>query len=231
MSNFTIVQGDTLPVLTGVILLDETGDPVVLTDATVKWLYRLKGDTEFTEKAAVIESAPDGQVGYVWQEGDTDVAGDYQGAFRVTFADLTTLTYPSASYIPWTIFPALSGTDVATPVSDFYEAIRFVLQDPDPDVPIYSDYQLEQAIRGVVKLGKLPGYSVGAAGISPSLSAESDVTSYARLIWNVAKRFAVGITSSRFTTRAFSEAIGEPRELVDDILDEIYKLEEPDMAS
>ena len=86
-------------------------------------------------------------------------------------------------------------------------------------------------MRAVVNLGKVTDYTVGDGGITPTLTAATDPTAWAQLVWHTAKMFASGITSSSFTQRSFSERIGEPRELVGMILDEVYRLEDGEMSA
>jgi hypothetical protein len=125
-------------------------------------------------------------------------------------------------------------------LSVFYPVLRALLSDQDPDIHIYDDGVLEDGVTAIVNLGKvrqigvdgLPGggdpYAISGTAndeISPDLAPASDPSGYACLIWHTAKVFAVALTASRFSTRGFSEQIGEPKELIANIIQEVYALE------
>ena len=119
--------------------------------------------------------------------------------------------------------------------NEYYRPLRAILQDQDEDVPTFANNQLAAALRLVVDLGKVSGividYTADDAGITPDLSPASDPQAYARLLWHAAKLFVRGLTSSSFTTRAFSQQMGQPRELIDAVIEEVYSLDNGDMAS
>lgn len=58
-------------------------------------------------------------------------------------------------------------------LSSFYEAIRFLVGDFDPDVPLIQDCVLDSAIRYVVNSGAIHGYAIGTdnESIIPYLSS------------------------------------------------------------
>jgi hypothetical protein len=118
---------------------------------------------------------------------------------------------------------------MATELSSFHRPLRIILGDLDQDVHIYDDDQLTAAMELVLNLGKVPGYAVGDSGeITPDLTPSSDSDSakaFALLLFHAAKRFVAALTRSAYRTRAFAESFGESRELVDDILNEVYDLE------
>ena len=118
--------------------------------------------------------------------------------------------------------------------NEYYRPLRAILQDQDEDVPTYANNQLADALRTVVDLGKVTGntdYRADADGISPDLSPASDPQAYARLLWHAAKLFIQGLTASSFVTRAFSQRVHEPRELINAVIEEVYNLDNGDMAS
>ena len=120
---------------------------------------------------------------------------------------------------------------MATNISEFRDIIRLLLQDNDPDIHLYDDFQLDNAVKLKVAQGKVPGYSLEGSAVDPDLTMESDGPSYALLSYHAAKCFAVGLSSKSFNTRAFSAKTGKPIELIDDIINEIYFLENGEMAS
>ena len=107
------------------------------------------------------------------------------------------------------------------------------MADRDPDVHIYDSDQLNDGITAVVNLGKVPGYAISEDGteITPEFTPSTDSIAYARVIYHTAKLFAVGLTSSSFRTRAFSESFGDSRELISDLLNEVYQLENGEQSA
>jgi hypothetical protein len=51
---------------------------------------------------------------------------------------------------------------MSTPFSSYYEGVRFLCQDTDPDVPNISDCSLDAAFRFVLNAGIIHGYAVGS---------------------------------------------------------------------
>lgn len=47
---------------------------------------------------ATLVDGADNILQYLWQPGDTDLAGDYQGEWKVTYGQLVT-TYPASGYM------------------------------------------------------------------------------------------------------------------------------------
>jgi len=118
--------------------------------------------------------------------------------------------------------------------NEYYRPMRAILQDQDEDVPTYASHQLAAALRTVVDLGKVTGkteYAAGEDGITPDLTPATDPAAYARLLWHAAKLFVQGLTASAFTTRAFSQRVGHPTELINAVIEEVYHLDNGDMAS
>lgn len=85
MSDFTIKQSDTLPVLSAT-LKDAAGAAIDLTGATVTFRMRRRGRTGplKIDAAATVVSALAGTVQYAWASGDTDTPGSYDAEFRLT---------------------------------------------------------------------------------------------------------------------------------------------------
>ncbi len=103
---FYLKQNDLRPDLK-VRLLDET-DPVDLTNATgVRILMSsrktgLKVNAAMTIADQTIE-ATKGVVSYAWAPGDTDIAGDYQAEFQVTWPTGKPQTFPARGHVTVTI--------------------------------------------------------------------------------------------------------------------------------
>jgi hypothetical protein len=50
--------------------------------------------------------------------------------------------------------------------STFYDPVRFLIQDFDPDVPLIQDCVIDSALRYVVNSGAIRGYAVGSDNVS-----------------------------------------------------------------
>lgn len=126
---------------------------------------------------------------------------------------------------------------MATSLSTYHGVIRAVLNDPDEDVPIYTDTQLDAALEAVLNLGKVTdsagntfSYDEGPPkAVTPDLAAADYPEAYARMIYSVAKMFVSGLRSESFRTRSFSQRVGEAHQQVQDILLELYCQENGDM--
>jgi len=84
----TYVQGDTLPVLSATITVDQAG--VDLTGTTVSATMTSFGThpvTIFAGRAVTVPDASLGQVQLVWMAGDLAAPGRYGVRFEVTWAD------------------------------------------------------------------------------------------------------------------------------------------------
>ena len=100
-SSFTIKQNDTLPVL-GRRFIDDTGTVIDLSAAsTVTFRMRRWGSTtlKIEAPAIIVDPLPvvntDDQVEYRWITGDTDITGNYEAEFEITFANGKILTVPN----------------------------------------------------------------------------------------------------------------------------------------
>jgi hypothetical protein len=88
-----LVQGDTAPILRGVIRDDDTGDPLNLTGATVYFQMRKADDHRYSINAACTITAPlTGSVSYTLANNDLNTPGTYQGQYEVHYADTTVQT-------------------------------------------------------------------------------------------------------------------------------------------
>lgn len=121
---------------------------------------------------------------------------------------------------------------MSTLISTFREPIRVLIDDDDPDIQLRENAQIDAAVRLVVNLGKVvsedgaTAYALdGTTSITPNLTATGDAHAWARLVWNAAKRFTSAAKPMAWRTRAFSETIGEGREKVFEVLEELWNLE------
>lgn len=107
---FTIKQGDTAPAITRTLKELKSGklEVVDLSAATgVIFRWRLVPTRDTSTATGQIVDAVNGLVQYEWAPGDTDVVGNYEGEFVVTWADGDTQTFPSDQYIPIIIYENL----------------------------------------------------------------------------------------------------------------------------
>ena len=110
VADFTMKEGDLSPDLQ-VTLKDAADAAVDVTEATsVKFYLRKKHGAVVVNGAdATVVTPASGVVKYVWQAGDSDTPGQYEGEFRVVFSGGAPETFPNASYIDILILDALSS--------------------------------------------------------------------------------------------------------------------------
>ena len=96
MPKFTIKRGDTSPALRFALL----PDTVSLAGATVRFQMRARGGATLIDRPAEILTAFEPAiVAHLWQPGETDTPGRYEGEFRVTYLDGCTETFPNLGFI------------------------------------------------------------------------------------------------------------------------------------
>ena len=94
-ADFTIKQGDVLPVLNDTLTYSD-GSAVNLTSATVKFIMRsLTATLPTVNTTATVVSATAGTVKYSFNATDTATAGRYQGIWQVTFSSGQQMTFPT----------------------------------------------------------------------------------------------------------------------------------------
>lgn len=97
--DITIKRGDTRNCIKAV-LKDATGNSVDLTGCSDVNFYMVPlCGTTVIKRAAHIEDAAAGEVWFVWNTGDTDVAGVYRAEFEVVYMDGRKETFPNNGYI------------------------------------------------------------------------------------------------------------------------------------
>jgi hypothetical protein len=103
---FTLKTGDTSPSLL-YALLPATID---LTGATVRFSLRNRdtGAVIVNRAAALVVTATPPVVRYDWQPGNTDVAGNFDGEFEVTYAGGAIETFPNRGFIDIRITAAIA---------------------------------------------------------------------------------------------------------------------------
>ena len=88
-------QNDTAPDLQ-VEILDGDDNAVDVTGATVVFNMAGGGVPKVAGGSVTLVTAASGVVKYVWQSGDTDTPGVYEGEFQVTFVGGKVETYPNS---------------------------------------------------------------------------------------------------------------------------------------
>lgn len=94
MADFNIRQSNRLPALECELFEDD--QPADLTTATaVQLRYKPKAGGAVIVRTGQIVAAKPGRVRYAWAAGDTDTAGVYLAAWRVTYTGSVTADYPN----------------------------------------------------------------------------------------------------------------------------------------
>lgn len=118
MSDLTIKEGDLLPhVGANLTVTNADGSTSIppLTNATVRFRMRSANGGAMKVDATglpsvVVDDLATAAVRYIWQPGDTDVAGDYFGEFVVTYPGVIPETFPDSGYVTIAIAAHLSST-------------------------------------------------------------------------------------------------------------------------
>ena len=131
---FYIKQNDTQPAFQAT-LKDGAGDPINLTNATVRFQMRESGaDVLKIDAAASVISALSGIVRYTWGAADTNTAGFFDAEFVVTYSDNTVETFPNNEYITIRIEGDETGR------AERINNVRFLVGDTDAtDYAITND--------------------------------------------------------------------------------------------
>lgn len=161
MSVFAVKQGDTLPIIRST-LKDGDGEPLNLTDVTVRFAMRPLASTTITvdAPATVVGDPEDGIVEYFWQPGDTDIAGVSLGEWRVTYSGGELLTAPNDQPIVVTASPTLANlpTISAADLATIRASIGNSTPPTDVDLALLLDsMDTPQAVAALILEGRLMG--------------------------------------------------------------------------
>lgn len=105
---YGIKQGDNEPSLR-VRLVDARQRPIDISTASVRFFMRPKPGVaadSIQDAAVQIVDLARADVQYNWDLGDTDVVGDYEAEFKVTYLDGSVETVPNDGYIEISIIPS-----------------------------------------------------------------------------------------------------------------------------
>lgn len=227
-----------MPILT-YTFLDDAGNPVDLTGATVTLNYQNLRDNAKSSVSATITDALAGTVEYQWDADDTLDPGDYVYSWTLTFSGGRSQTYPEfPAVLEFSIGPAISDS---MPIASFRTFIRTLLGDNHPTIKTYEAVQIDDAVRLIINLGQITGVTLSTDGTSlvpalaPLSATQTDTTvakNWARVVYYAAKRFVAGNPSSySFRTRALSESFGEQRDMMFELLQDVYELDNGDQCS
>ena len=103
--SFNLKRGDTSPAITGTLTYSD-GSAVNLTGASVRFVMRSQaGSSPKVSAAATIVSPTAGTVSYSWNTAgqDTNVAGEYDCEWIVTFSGGAVQTFPTNGYVTLSI--------------------------------------------------------------------------------------------------------------------------------
>lgn len=102
MANLTVKQYDTTPPVQAT--LSDTNGPINLTTASsVKIVMKGQVSATVINQSCTITDAANGDVEYVWQTGDTDIADTYVGEFAIHWSDSTVQKVPNTQAANFTI--------------------------------------------------------------------------------------------------------------------------------
>ncbi len=105
--DFYIKQNDSSPIIRA--KLRGAGNALLnLSAATVNFRMQKSSGENVIQGAAEIFDPSEGAVQYIWQSGDTSVAGVYLAEFEVTYADGKVESFPNVGYMQVNIKPELS---------------------------------------------------------------------------------------------------------------------------
>jgi hypothetical protein len=119
---------------------------------------------------------------------------------------------------------------MSTPISDFYDPVRFLLGDHDDTFRLTQDSAIARGVRCLVKGGQIPGFSLTGdnLGLTPTLTLASD---FMLVSAKVAKAYINSQPDRQsFGDRGHRESIGSFKDLVFDLNLMIYKIESGDGA-
>ena len=97
-TTFTTKRGDFRAAIKA-SLKDTSGQPVNLTNCTVKFVMAdLRGGVKINRNA-IIQDAVNGIVWFIFEANEVDEAGIFRGEFEATYADGRVETFPNEGYI------------------------------------------------------------------------------------------------------------------------------------
>ena len=230
MNPITITQGN-CPLLTG-SLVDANGTAVNLASCTVAFAFQGPG-AAWTHTASTVSPSSAGHVSYQLAAGETDVAGDYKGQWRVTDSHGVVTIYPLEGEVAFEIvaaLPAASPSNILL-ISQMYEPVRVCLGDFNPAFRKYSDDAVASVLRTCLQIGKVPGQSLGSDrwSIAPGITLPSQM---ALLMYHGAKMFmGPQAIETRIGSRALDQRKGRPELFWFELNNAIYDLENGEMFS
>ncbi len=222
-SFFSIRAGDLVPVVRGTLAnvdaqtADGVTTPQDLTGCSVFFIYSKVGEVGIS-RAATITNPLAGEVEYAWQEGETDDDGEYQFRWKVIFPTGEPMSFSNRELQYFTIIPK----EIVSNLGDFRPCIQLWMGDLDPTFRRYSNDTLDTAVKAVVRMGRVPGYTVSGNSILPGVTNPNH---FALVVFRVCEALIAHTPDSyQFRTRALSERFGSQFDFINTIAMEIHKL-------
>ena len=241
MNAFKISQGN-LPTLTDT-LTDDTGALIDLTGATVGLNFQQVPAGTAYAATATVTNATGGNVQYQFVAPQTAVTGEYQGQWLVSDAGGGVRSVPTRPFRFEIIaaVPTPPATQFAR-LPDLFDDVRAITGDFKKR--LYEDSAIASVMRVVLRRhqvsdgrygggwrgGCLPPaglWLLGADGLSISPPIENtDVQPYMKLVYNTALTLVTpNLAAYSYRTRALSERFGEQRDMLAELKNLLYELE------
>jgi len=99
-NKFFIKQGDLMPGLQAYLSHRNTGPIELQAGDIIKFIMTPRNNRQeiIIEKLATIIDEEQGLVQYEWEQGDTDIAGEYQGEFLLLLNGTVPIRFPNNGY-------------------------------------------------------------------------------------------------------------------------------------
>jgi hypothetical protein len=217
----TITQNDTPTIYD--VLSDDNG-PVNLAGYTVTFECQLVGGASFSRAATVTDAAA-GKLQCLLLAADTATVGSYQAQWKAVNGG-TVRTFPSEDYIRFNVVERVPITTPAnvTLLSECHDAVRAILGDLHPIHRRYQAEAIDNVLRTVLRLGRVPGYGLtpNKLGITPTLT---EARSFGLLVYHSAKMFLLpNVAASSYRLRAIGESFGEQKHFLFDLDNQLFDL-------
>lgn len=97
---------------------------------------------------------------------------------------------------------------MSTPFTEFYESIRHILGDNDPNFQMYGDAALQAGMRTILRMGRISGYTLDPdlISITPEVT---DPNVFALIVYRLVKSYVISQPDTySYATRALKETFG-----------------------
>jgi hypothetical protein len=220
--DFRITEGDTPTV--NDTLLNADGSAFDLTGYTVKLEWQ--GPVTSNATATLVNAAA-GTVRYQFLAAQTAAPGEYTAQWKAT-KDAEVHTFPTVP-LRFDIVPRVPVTAPSqmSLLTDFIDPVRAILGDFNTTYRKYQDSAITGVLRTMLRMGKVPGYSLStdARSVSPAIGNDA-VRAFALLVYHASLTLLnPNAASYSYRTRAMGETFGNQRDFVRDLQNALYDLE------